>query len=90
LTTEKLNKINRNDITRSSGTPSGLNNNNNNNKDTYIAQIRRCSRCAKYWSGSKSLSAKRLVGETSAPPYFNRCMWNLMMMMMTMITFLPS
>ena len=23
-----------------------LNNNNNNNKDTYIAQIRRCSRCA--------------------------------------------
>jgi len=25
LTTEKLNKINRNDITRSSGTPSGLN-----------------------------------------------------------------
>jgi len=74
FTTEKLNKINRNDITRSSGTPSGLNTSHLNSQTIYefvgktseglSAKCPKCvgetsDPCWRNVSGSKSLSAKR-------------------------------
>jgi len=87
LTTEKLIKINRNDTTRSSGTPSGFNTSHLNSQTIYefvgemseglSAKRPKCvgetsDPCRRNVSGSKSLSAKRLsakrlIGETSAP-----------------------